>query len=204
MNLWHITEDRFDPAKLYSQETVYTIGNGYFGTRGAFEEGFPKATPATLLYGVFDKIAVGKEELANVPNWLSVRLFVNDERFRLDQGTVLDYERVLDMQQGVLRRTVYWESPGGIRLHISTERFASLADEHIGVIRYSVTADQEQKATGENLDIILWASLNTAVGNYDLLHWEPVEQRHDGEIVWLQTQTRHSSVQLVQTMSFTT
>ena len=204
MDLWHISEDRFDASKLHSQETVYTIGNGYFGTRGAFEEGYPKATPATLLYGVFDRIAVGKEELANAPDWLPIRLFVNDERFRLDQGTILAYERVLDMQHGVLRRTISWESPGGFRVHISIERFASLADEHVGAIRYSVTADQEQKTTGENLDIILWASLNMAVGNYDLLHWEPVEQRRDGEIVWLQAQTRHSAVQLAQTMSFTT
>src|SRR5213080_2786818 len=42
-----------------------------------------------------------------------------------------------------------------------------------------------------------------AVGNYDLIHWEPVEQRRDGELLWLHTQTRHSSVQLIQTMSLT-
>jgi kojibiose phosphorylase len=67
VNLWHISEDSFDPKtltpkKLHSQESVYTIGNGYFGTRGTFEEEYPKATPATLFFGVFDAIPVGKEE----------------------------------------------------------------------------------------------------------------------------------------------
>ena len=202
MNPWYIEEKEFDPQKLHSRETVYTIGNGYFGTRGTFEEGYPKANPGTLLFGVFDKIAIAKEELANAPDWLTMKLFVNGERFRLDQGKILDYHRTLDMQHGILRRVVLWESPGGIRIRITSERFASLADEHVGVIRYSLTVE-EQPETGGKLDVFLWSALNMAVGNYDLIHWETVEQRRDGELLWLHTQTRHSSVQLVQTMSFT-
>ncbi len=202
MNPWLIEESEFDPKKLHSGETVYTIGNGYFGTRGSFEEGYPKANPGTLLWGVFDKIAIAKEELANAPDWLSIKLFINDERFRLDEGKILDYHRTLDMQNGVLSRTVRWESPSGIRIRVTSERFASLADEHVGVIRYSVTAE-EQPDTGRKINVLIWSALNMTVGNNDLIHWEPVEQRRDGELLWLQAQTRHSSVQLVQTMSFT-
>ena len=205
MNHWHIRETVFNPEKLHSQETVYTIGNGYFGTRGAFEEGYPRATPATLLAGVFDDIPIGKEELANAPDWLLIKLFVNGERFRLDRGKILAYQRTLDMQNGILSRTVRWESPSGIRLQIACERFASLADEHVGAIRYSVTAeDDTEREAGKDLDLALWASLNTAVGNNYTMHWETVDQRHEGELSWLHTQTLHSSVQLVQTMSFTT
>lgn len=203
MNPWYICENTFDPNKLHSKETVYTIGNGYFGTRGTFEEGYPKNDPATLLFGVFDRIDIGKEELANAPDWLPIQLFVNGERFRLDYGKILDYQRTLDMQHGVLRRTVHWESPGGRRIHVTSERFASLADEHVGAIRYSVTSDESQ-TTGENIDVALWAGFNLAVGNYDLMHWEPVEQGYEDELIWYHTQTRHSSVQLAQTMSFTT
>ncbi len=202
MNLWQISEDTFDVSKLRSQETVYTIGNGYFGTRGAFEEGYPKATPATLFSGVFDTISVGKEELANTPDWLPIELLVNDERFRLDTGKLLSYRRTLDMRRGVLSREVHWQSPGGILLHVMCERFASLHDEYVGAIRYSVTLDKEQAAVSAPFAIELAASLNMAVGNYDLMHWESVEQQHDGEISWLHSQTRHSSVQLAQTMSF--
>jgi trehalose/maltose hydrolase-like predicted phosphorylase len=49
MNLWQITEERFDPKKMHAQESVYTIGNGYFATRGAFEERYFGASAATLL-----------------------------------------------------------------------------------------------------------------------------------------------------------
>src|SRR5712691_8185504 len=85
VNLWQIHEDRFDPRiggqgepnlkPLHSKETVYTIGNGYFCTRGTFEEGFPRDEPATLLFGVFDTVPIAKEELANAPVWTPIQLF---------------------------------------------------------------------------------------------------------------------------------
>ena len=135
MNLWQIEEDAFDAGKLRSLETLYTIGNGYFGTRGAFEEGYPKDTPATLLAGVFDKIDIGKEELANAPDWLPIKLFVNGERFSLNNGNILSFRRVLDMRTAVLTREVHWKSSAGVGLRVIVERFASLADEHVGAIR---------------------------------------------------------------------
>jgi trehalose/maltose hydrolase-like predicted phosphorylase len=201
VKLWQINEDTFNPQTMHSQETVFTVGNGYFGTRGTFEEGYPKALPATLLYGVFDSIDVGKEELANTPDWLLIKLFVNGERFRLDKGHVLDHHRTLDIYTGILTRHLRWESPSGIRLSITSERIASLAEEHVGAIRYTVKAEEDNQ---QNLDIVLRASLNTAVANYDVMHWESLDQGKDGNTLWLLSQTRHTNVQLVQTLGFTT
>ena len=201
MNLWNVNEDTFDaaPKKMHSQETVYTIGNGYFCTRGTFEEGYPKANPATLLYGVFDTIPVAKEELANAPDWTVIRLLVNGQRFRLDKGKILDYQRTLNIQNGVLSRTVRWESPDGIQLLITSERFASLADEHVGIIRYSVSVEKAH----DKVELDLLASLNTAVGNYDVMHWDSADQGDTGSIVWLKSITKHTGVRLVQSVSFT-
>ncbi len=202
MNLWQISEQTFDPApkKLHSQESVYTIGNGYFCTRGTFEEGYPQANPATLLYGVFDDVPIAKEELANAPDWTLIQLFVNGERFRLDKGHLLDYQRTLDMEHGVLQRTVRWESSTGVRLLITIQRFASLADEHVGLTRYSVMAEQ----ASDDLTLVLLASLNTAVGNYNVMHWETDDQGNQDSITWLKSETRRRGVELAQTMSFTT
>ena len=202
MNLWQVSEDTFNPQlkQLHSQETVFTVGNGYFCTRGTFEEGYPKANPATLLYGVFDSIPIAKEELANAPDWTSIGLSVNDERFRLDKGKITYYNRTLDMQKGLLQRTIHWETPKGLHLTITSERFASLADEHVGAIRYTVTNEDSDAA----YDIGLWANFNSAVGNYDLMHWETVDQGFEDKILWLQSETKKSGVQLAQTMSFTT
>jgi len=203
VDLWHVNEDTLPSnlKQLHSQETVYTIGNGYFCTRGTFEEGYSRANPATLLYGVFDEIPLAKEELANAPDWIPIRLFVNGERFRLDQGKILDYNRSLDLRTGVLRRSVRWESPKGIRIQVVSERFASLADEHVGAIRYSVTF--EEGAGTNTVAIALLASFNTAVGNYDVMHWETVDQGNKDDLLWFHAETKRTYVQLAQTMSFT-
>ena len=202
MDLWHISENTFNSNQknIHSQETVYSIGNGYFCTRGTFEEGYPQANPATLLYGVFDKVPISKEELANAPDWTILRLFVNEERFRLDRGQILDYQRTLDIKNGVVKRTVRWEAESGVRLLVTSERFASLADEHVGAIRYSVTAEK----TDQPLEVRLFAGLNSAVGNYHLLHWETDDQGHKDNIVWLKSQTLATQVQLAQAFSATT
>ena len=136
---WLIPETEFDPERLHHKETVCTIGNGYLGTRGAFEEDYPGATPATLIHGVWDDVPIFFTELANAPNWLPFVLTVDGQRFGLDRGKVLRYERVLDMANGTLRRDVRWRSPAGREVDISIERFASLADEHVLAIRYRVT-----------------------------------------------------------------
>jgi len=136
---WTITETKFDPAHLHHQETVFTIGNGYLGTRGAFEEGYPGARPATLIHGVFDDAPIVHTELANAPDWLPFELLVRGERFGMDRGELLDYRRTLDLQRGLLRREVRWRSPAGHTVDIRIERFASLADPHLLAIRYQVT-----------------------------------------------------------------
>ena len=51
---WLVEESSFSHEKLNHFETIFTIGNGYQGTRGALEEGFRGGLPATYLAGVFD------------------------------------------------------------------------------------------------------------------------------------------------------
>jgi kojibiose phosphorylase len=92
---------------------------------------------------------------------------------------------------------------------VTFERFASLADEHVGAIRCSVTAEgyapgEHARTQTADLDLDLWASFNMAVGNDGLMHWHPVDQNHEDGLLWLHAQTVHSHVQLAQTMSFTT
>jgi trehalose/maltose hydrolase-like predicted phosphorylase len=203
-NLWQIREESFIPQlkHVLSQETVFTIGNGYFCTRGAFEEGYPRATPATLLYGVFDAVPIAKEELANAPDWTGIQIFLNDERFRLDQGKILSYERILDLKSAVITRTVRWESEKGVRIRVVSERFASLADEHVGIIRYSVTL--EESSHQEDVKLLLRAGLNTAQGNYHLMHWETINQDNKKDALWLTSETFQSMVTLAQVFSLRT
>ncbi len=67
-----VSETSFDPNRLNHNETVFTIGNGYLGTRGAFEEWYPGEQRTTFIHGVFDDAPVVFTELANAPDWTRV------------------------------------------------------------------------------------------------------------------------------------
>lgn len=190
MNDWIVTESEFDPSRLHQQETVFALGNAYLGTRGSFEEGYPGARPATLIHGLYDDVPIVHTELANCPDWTSLLIFVDGERFRLDRGEVLHYERRLDLRRGVLGREVRWRSPAGRTVDLHFERFASLADSHVLAVQCHVTPlDFEGRIEAR-------AGLNGCAENEGVLHWQLVEQGGDESQIWLHLRTRHSGLEL--------
>ncbi len=70
---WLVRETEFRRPALRAQESVFTIGNGYVSTRGAFEEGLIGDLPATLIHGVFDDAPLVATELANAPDCVAPR-----------------------------------------------------------------------------------------------------------------------------------
>lgn len=206
---WTVTETQFDPTHLHHSETVFTLGNGYLGTRGSFEEGYPEAWPATLIHGVYDDVPVVYTELANCPDWLPLIILVEGDRFRLDQGEILHYRRQLDLRRGILTREVRWRSPSGKTIDLKFERFTSLADEHLLALRCQVTPIDFE---GE---IEVQASINGYPDNQGVLHWQWVKQGSSerglgtGEScsqsapiatpdpdIWLHVRTRSSGIDL--------
>ncbi|MGC9399505.1 MAG: glycoside hydrolase family 65 protein [Anaerolineae bacterium] len=190
---WHIVETAFDPEALHHKETVYTIGNGYLGTRGAFEEGYPGAMSMTLVHGLFDDAPIVNTELVNAPDWLHLVVLINGERFRMDRGEVLDYRRDLDLGTGVLRRRVRWRSPAGQTLDFAFERFASLADPHVLGVRCQITSVD---VDGE---IEIRAGIPGHVDNQGFLHWGWRDQGSVSECgVFLSVETRATGIWLCQ------
>src|ERR687885_3063190 len=105
---WIVREERFDLPKQNHKETVFTSGNGYLCTRGAFEESYPGERRATFIHGVFDAMPISFTELANAPDWLNLYVYLNGDRFGMDHSKVEAYERTLDLRNGVLTRRVRW------------------------------------------------------------------------------------------------
>ncbi|MHB8807747.1 MAG: beta-phosphoglucomutase [Anaerolineaceae bacterium] len=193
MDNWIISEDNFDSTILSSKETVFTIGNGYLGTRGTFEEGFSGETSATLLHGVFDDVPIGFSELANTPNWLDLRIYINGHVFRLDEGKILSYKRELNLRTATLYRDVTWLSPSGNTLRFEFERFASLANEHLLALRCRITSVDY---SGE---LEIRASLAGHVENSGWTHWNWQEQgKTEDNVTYLCLQTRKTDISLCE------
>jgi trehalose/maltose hydrolase-like predicted phosphorylase len=198
-DLWVLSEDSFDAAKQHHKETIFTIGNGYLSTRGAFEEGHPADHRATFVHGVFDDVPITFTELANTPDWLPLYVLLNGERFSLHSGTLESYERHLNLSTGVLTRTVRWHSASGYGATLKFERFASLADEHLLCLRCTVTPDFDGA-------LEIRSALNANMDNEGITHWDWVKQglypstSEGNEIVYLQTRTRATNIDLALAM----
>jgi alpha,alpha-trehalose phosphorylase len=148
---WQIVERRFAPAHLAAAESVFAVANGYLGLRGTPDEGTSAHDPGVTLNGFHETwpieypedaygLARTGQTVVNAPDGTIVRLFVDDEPFDLATVRVIRFERVLDMQVGVLSREVEWETPRGRRLVVRSRRLASLEDRHLGAIDYEVVA----------------------------------------------------------------
>lgn len=202
MTGWSISETQFEPKKQHHQETIFTIGNGYLSTRGAFEEGYPGDRRATLMHGVFDAAPLVVTELANAPDWLPLEILLNGERFALNRGRVLAFERVLDLRTGVLTRRVAWESPFGARATLRFERFTSLASTHSLFLRASVTL--ETHGTVEIRAALNGNAISEGAQGEKLVHWDWQAQGEREGNVYLQTRTYQSHIELGAAMRLVT
>lgn len=187
---WNVIEKEFNPSVLHHKETVFTIGNGYLGTRGTFEEGYPQECSATLVHGVYDDVAIASTELVNCPNWLHFVIKIAGEQFQLHSGQVLSYERRLDLHLGLLSRDITWRSPKGHTVKIHFERFASLANQHVLAIRCQI------KSVDFVGEIEVEAGLIPEPDTEGTEHWKTLNQSSTGDTLWLHSQTLNSAIQL--------
>jgi alpha,alpha-trehalose phosphorylase len=146
---WSVPERALPTGLLASSESIFALSNGHIGLRGNLDEGEPFGIPGTYLNGFFElhplpyaETAYGFPEsgqtLVNVTNGKLVRLLVDDEPFDVRYGELRSHERVLDLREGVLRRTVEWSSPAGRGVRITSTRIVSFSQRAIAAVLYEV------------------------------------------------------------------
>lgn len=169
---WILAEDSFDPTHLGKCEAVMSLGNGYIGLRSATEEKYLGETRDMLVAGTFNKFDENEvTELPNAADVTAVELWIDGERFSLDQGTYTDYSRQLNIKTGELTRRVVWTSPAGKKIVFSSRRIVSLARLHDIAMSVSVTAE------GNDVSLKLRSGINARVTNTGSQHFSEVEKR---------------------------
>ncbi len=143
---WVLRFDGYDPAAEGTRESLCTVANGYWGTRGAAEESVTGAqhSPGTFLAGVYDAVddgAVPGEEIVNAPNWLRLMFRAADgEWFHADRAELLDFRQELDVRQAVLRRVLTYRDGAGRETTVRFRRFLSQADRRLGALQATFIA----------------------------------------------------------------
>lgn len=128
---WTIEEPMFTPAREHEMESLFSVGNGFVGTRGSLSEGGDLSSPATFVAGVFDDVSDMTPSLATAPDWTRMALAVDGQPIRLDVGRWLMHRRILDLRQAILWREWRQQDPSGRVTHIVELRLASAADRHL-------------------------------------------------------------------------
>jgi trehalose/maltose hydrolase-like predicted phosphorylase len=126
-----------------------TIGNGFFASRGVFceEKSSEFHYPATYMAGVYNKLEsnvqgkpVFNEDLVNCPNWLFTSFKIDDGEWCNSKSCkVLDIERNLDLNKGILSGWALVEDEQGRKTMIESVRLISMANKNLAALEYSVT-----------------------------------------------------------------
>lgn len=198
--VWRVWESPQITAQAW--ETNFTVGNGYFGTRGTYEEPHPQEIRATLVHGLYDVVPVFYEELVNCTDWTRLDIWIDGEPFLYE--TILEHSRMLNLRDGSLHRLVRWRSSSGKTMILRTMRLASMADPHLGLQLCMVHAEANPFALKVHTSLST-APLNPGLPPYPELghsHWqvEKVFQKHN--YIGLQLKSKSGRIRLGVALAF--
>lgn len=136
---WLVVQERYDPEQTLVYESLFCLSNGYLGVRGAHEEGTKKSIPCNYINGVFDKSETFMRELANMPNWLGIKMYVEKAMISVEDCEIIDFIRVLDMKNALLFKRVVLRDRNDRETAVETVRMVSRANVHRMGIKVYVT-----------------------------------------------------------------
>lgn len=203
---WTLKYHDYNPKKERSRESLLTVGNGYFGTRGAFEECAAGKInyPGTYIAGLYNRLTskvsgkdIENEDFVNAGNWLPVTFRIDDEPwFNPNSVTILETERKLNLKNGVLERDLIVKDQSGHETLIESRRTASMENRHLAALEYVITpVNYKGKIT---VKIALDGSIiNDGVERYKELnqqHLRPVMEGGQSGMMHLLTETTQSDI----------
>ncbi|TJZ94597.1 glycoside hydrolase family 65 protein [Actinacidiphila oryziradicis] len=211
---WTWNYEGYDPAQERLRESLCTLGNGYFATRGAAPEttAGPAHYPGTYAAGCYNRLIttvagrqVGHEDIVNLPNWLPLRFRARagdtppGPWFTPDDGTLLEYRQTLDLRRGTLTRQMRLRDAHGRRLTVEQCRLVHMGDPHLAALRTEFTAEDwagelevESALDGDvtNAGVDRYRDLN----GHHLAHWHTGVTEPD--TVWLRCRTSASDIRI--------
>lgn len=153
---WTVTEYGFNKGRSLPNETVFSVGNGYLGVRGYFEEGVPSGVPceqSLLINGVYEYHPYrhiwqrpgfpGRyHSIFSQVNALALKVYADGELCTPFESAE-NYMRRLDLKNGVMKREYDFITSANKRLHISLQRFACQNDVHVLMHRVEISSDEK-------------------------------------------------------------
>jgi maltose phosphorylase len=209
---WLIIEEAFNPEHNRISESIFSIGNGKMGQRANFEEKYSGDTlRGSYVAGIYypDKTRVGWwkngypeyfAKIINSTNWIGINITINGEELDLASAKIHSFQRVLDMQKGLLTRSFIAEIKNGNQVEVNSSRFVSIDNTAVGAISYTI------KALNFSGEIIIQPYLDGDVfnedSNYDEKFWVEISKEINGNVGYLITETLKTKFRVGAAMNF--
>ncbi len=181
-NEWIVEKNYFEVSDIEKHGSKFLLGNGFMGYRGTMEEYSAEQLVAVNLAGFFD-LANGSNwrESVNAPNPLYTVVSVNGNELNLSKLTPVSHTQKLNIKSGIHnRRTTF--SIDGVNITLKAERFLSMTNENIMVLKYTVLADKD-------ITVIIKSGIDKDVWNISGNHLDYVDEFCDGNILKLECET---------------
>ena len=199
-NEWSILENGFDPERVKSSESLFSIGNGAMGQRANFEEYYSGPTfQGSYIAGVYypDKTKVGWwkngypeyfAKVLNAPNWIGIDIYIDGEQLDLYKcKSVNDFSRELNMKEGWYERKFKATLQNDVQIQVTSKRFLSLKLDEVGAISYSVTPLNKDVAI--KLEPYLDSGITNEDANWDDKFWETINVKSDNDYAYIIART---------------
>ncbi|MFC4025248.1 glycoside hydrolase family 65 protein [Oceanobacillus longus] len=171
---WKLTKSELDNQNLLINESLLSLGNGYLGVRGNFEEGYTddfKSVRGTYINAFHDETEITygeklhafpdkQQKLVNVIDAQSVQIFIDGERFSLFEGEVLSFERTLYLDKGYSERIIHWKSSAGKEVQLQFRRLVSFVHRELFAL------DIKIKPLDEIKELRIVSNVNGDVSNF--------------------------------------
>lgn len=197
---WKIIEEDFDPTRVKSSESIFSLGNGTMGQRANFEETYTGDTfQGSYVGGIYypDKTRVGWwkngypeyfAKVLNAPNWIGIDIRVNDTVLDLNRcKSVLNFRRELDMRSGIYTRSFEAQIDSNCKIGIEVKRFLSMDENSLGVIHYQITALEGNCVL--SIDSYIEGKITNQDSNWDDPFWNHLSALHSNDLMVLKSQT---------------
>lgn len=213
--LWTLIYNEFIPEKEKHTEALCTIGNGYLGCRGAFEESVSSNHhyPGTYIAGLYNRRIskvgdrdIENEDFVNCPDWTFLNFKISgDSWFDILKGEILNYKKQLNLYDGTLLREIRFRHNSGNITKIQSIRCVSMTKAHLAAIQYRLTPENYSEK------IYIKSALKGDIKNEGVERYKQLNQLHlqaksgsiDGSTLFLEVTTAQSNITIVESAKHT-
>jgi alpha,alpha-trehalose phosphorylase len=150
---WKLVETAHVPGDAGALETLFCVGNGHLGVRGAHPARADGELPGTFINGFHETWEIKHAEnaygfartgqrIVYVPDANNFTIVIDGEQLSLEESAVLDYRRSVDFATGIYECAIIWSCNSGATVTTVERRSVGFQARGALAIELVLTADR--------------------------------------------------------------